>query len=113
MATRASTGVGASLECSQQQHHLCQQAGCRCGCHLPAKDIIQRTERPEMPVPDRDVTVEAVMVCPKCHKSGRPTDKFCRHDGTKLMVGGRCPTCLAETLPEDVFCGLCGGTLSG
>jgi hypothetical protein len=109
MATRASTGVGASLECGQQQHHLCQQAGCRCLCHYPAKDLVQRTEVQPIDEPPP----ATVMVCPKCQRAPKPNDKFCRSDGTKLVSAYYCGQCQAVTLPGDLHCWSCGGVVNG
>jgi hypothetical protein len=110
MATRASTGVGASLECSQSQHHLCQQAGCHCLCHYPAKDLVQKTD--PVPVPEGDAPANTV-VCPKCNALPKANDKFCRWDGSKLIVAGYCGACQAVTLPADQFCWSCGANVRG
>lgn len=112
MATRASTGVGTSLECTQGAHHQCQQAGCRCLCHYPAKDLLQRTE--VQPVDEPPLTkVVSAMVCPRCAVPPKFEDKFCRRDGQKLVAGGFCGACQAVVFDIDQYCFNCGARVNG
>ena len=102
---------------------------CRCDCHPwtqalkragPAKPDPkggvrrrlkqQISERVQTLLPQQqvDAPLEVHNTCPKCGAQQRPTDNFCRVDGTRLALGKQCLSCGAPGEPDDAHCWNCG-----
>ena len=74
------------------RRRLKQQISDRVGVLLPSP-----TENP----------LEVHNTCPKCGAQQKPTDTFCRADGTRLGLGKQCLGCGAPGDPDDKFCWNC------
>jgi hypothetical protein len=109
---------------------------CRCPCHAHTQALVKKGA----PKPDarggvrrkqlkqniaeaiealppgvpaaEEVPVEVYNSCPKCKTRAKPTDQFCRKDGTRLCIGKPCPRCEAPCEEEDAHCWQCGWKLS-
>jgi hypothetical protein len=128
---------GLGVECATGAHAQCsERAGeCRCPCHAHTQALLRKgnpkpdrkggirrkvkmPQVPAVPVPQtflaeaESVETELHNTCPKCRKKFRPTDQFCRDDGTKLCLGKPCPRCEAPCDEPDSYCNQCGWRLS-
>lgn len=109
---RPSIGVGISPDCAIQGHGQCTDDGCRCRCHMTAREL--NSVRVTIPAeivhtPPSQVT-QGNARCPNCGTAGKNGDKFCRKDGSKLQVP-HCRECGQFTESGDEFCGGCGAAL--
>ncbi len=62
--------------------------------------------------PKAAVSPEEGPRCPKCGRSSRASDRFCRACGTTFAAAA-CPRCGAPKESGDRFCGVCGTPSSG
>jgi hypothetical protein len=125
---------GFGAECMSGLHAQCSErpGECRCGCHAhtqalirkgpnkgdPKGGIRRKIKMPKVPAVPGIIEVEAQPeselhnTCPKCHTRAKPTDQFCRRDGTRLCLGKPCPRCETPCDEPDEFCWGCGWKLS-
>ena len=61
--------------------------------------------------PEPEDSLELKNTCPKCKTVFKPTDKFCRKDGTPLCLGKPCERCSAPCEEPDMHCWACGWKL--
>jgi len=54
---------------------------------------------------------ELYNTCPKCKERAKPTDQFCRKDGTRLTLGRACERCASPCEEGDNHCWQCGWKL--
>lgn len=113
-------GVGIGMDCTQGKHHTCAEVGCRCRCHLSAKDLIER-QPSTMQIPDppptpsngsvvRPAGITATKVCPSCGNPERIVSaKFCRRCGSELVESLFCASCQSVVISGDAYCWSCGG----
>ncbi len=125
---------GFTPECMSGAHSQCAMRDCRCQCHPwtqalmaqgPAKpdgrggvrrklkNKISETVQnlPQLPEPEPVPLMELHNTCPKCGAVSKPTDQFCRKDGTRLVMGRPCERCEAPCEETDAFCWQCGWKL--
>ena len=106
---------------------------CRCGCHAHTQQLLKKktpkadprggvrrrltkAEKDQMNQEARQLQTGPIEIesnevhntCPKCGAHAKPTDSFCRRDGTRLMVGKSCLGCQAPLDGDDLFCWACG-----
>jgi hypothetical protein len=65
----------------------------------------------ELIAPSEPQESELHNTCPKCRARAKPTDVFCRKDGTRLCMGKPCPRCEAPCEESDAFCWQCSWKL--
>lgn len=108
---------GFSSECGMGQHQACTLGfECRCSCHTHTQALLRKA--PPAPVGWRaeesgsgaaaSPLPEVFASCPVCGARQKPTDNFCRVDGTRLLVGKQCLECGAPGEPGDKHCWQCG-----
>ena len=124
---------GFGAECMSGAHAQCSErpGECRCTCHSHTQALIRKgpnkgdskggiRRKIKMPVvPAVPGIIEAAEqpeselhnTCPQCHTRAKPTDQFCRKDGTRLCIGKPCPRCEAPCDEPDVHCWGCGWKL--
>ena len=124
---------GFGAECMSGAHAQCSErpGECRCTCHSHTQALIRKgpnkgdpkggiRRKIKMPViaavpgiieAEQPAESELHNSCPKCHARAKPTDQFCRKDGTRLCLGKPCPRCEAPCEEPDVFCWGCGWKL--
>lgn len=119
---------GFSSECCSNAHQACTTPDCRCQCH-PATQALMRQPKKHgdtrggvrrnlkkqiseavgaLPAIDMIPETELHNICPQCGFVAKPTDTFCRKDGTRLLMGKQCLQCGAPSEPDDVHCWQCG-----
>ena len=126
---------GFGAECMSGAHAQCSErpGECRCSCHAhtqalirkgpnkgdPKGGIRRKIKMPKVPAVPGIIEVEAQPAetelhnsCPKCHTRAKPTDQFCRKDGTRLCLGKPCPRCEAPCEEPDAHCWQCGWRLA-
>jgi hypothetical protein len=81
--------------------------------NIAAKVEAVRALLPDTPVVDVEPedSLELKNSCPKCKAVFKPTDKFCRKDGTPLCLGKPCERCSAPCEEPDMHCWACGWKL--
>jgi hypothetical protein len=124
---------GFGAECMSGAHAQCSEAPgqCRCTCHAHTQALIRKgpnkgdpkggiRRKIKMPViaavpsiieAEAPAESELHNTCPKCHARAKPTDQFCRKDGTRLCLGKPCPRCEAPCEEPDAFCWNCAWKL--
>lgn len=61
-----------------------------------------------LPAIDSVPETELHNTCPTCGAVAKPTDTFCRKDGSRLLMGKQCLGCGAPAEPDDAHCWQCG-----
>ena len=128
---------GISQECESGLHEACTMGfQCRCFHHTHTQELmkagpakpsgkggIRRNLKktisaavaglPQPPglIEETEDLSEVKNACPKCKTEGKPTDIYCRKDGTKLCKGVPCEQCTAACEEKDVHCWNCGWKL--
>lgn len=132
---------GFSEACQGGVHQQCMErpGECRCICHQhtqalmkagPAKPSgkggVRRNLKQNItakvaavaaqPNPGRieieeSESLEVKNTCPKCKTVAKPTDVYCRKDGTKLCLGKPCERCSAPCEEQDAHCWACAWKL--
>ncbi len=134
-------GFSEACQGGVHQQCMEQPGVCRCICHAHTQELMKagpakpsgkggvrrnlkqnitakvadvRALLPPSPIPKvEDVEIVKLRnTCPKCKSSFRPTDQFCRWDGTKLCLGRPCARCASACEEQDVHCWACGWKLS-
>ena len=100
---------GISMECGTNQHAACVDPECRCAHHATTQQLIAKAKAPQPQAGAVHVEVQSgSSICPKCNQAQRPSDTFCRADGTKLIQAKKCLDCESYGDPSDIFCYCCG-----
>jgi hypothetical protein len=99
---------GFSESCVTNQHAACADPECRCRCHVKTQKLIAQAAAQTQPGSVQVEIQTGSSICPKCNQPQRPTDTFCRRDGTKLIQAKKCLDCESYGDPTDVYCFCCG-----
>jgi hypothetical protein len=101
---------GFSEQCVGNAHKGCTDRQCRCECHTWTQNLIADNSRKNATQASAITTALTAVEnkCPKCGSNARPTDTFCRRDGSRLVLGKQCVRCEAPQNSDDQFCFQCG-----